>query len=79
MATKQPSNTNAPTPADAQDGLAAAQAQLQAATERHAAVTSALSRLGASAADKRQAQAEKKKVDHALREAQRLVAQAQAR
>ena len=58
--------------------LQAAQAQLKTATDRQEAVTSALSRLGASAEEKRFAQAEQKKVEHALREARRLVKEAQA-
>ena len=63
---------------DAEARLEQARAQLKAATERHEAVVSALSRLGASPADRRQAQAEKKKVDHALREATRLLKEAQS-
>jgi hypothetical protein len=65
-------------PSTQDKSLQEAQARLQAATERHAAVVSALSRLGASPQDKRQAQAESKKVEHELREAKRLLQEAQA-
>ena len=65
-------------PSTQDKSLQEAQARLQAATERHAAVVSALSRLGASPQDKRQAQAESKKVEHELREAKRLFQEAQA-
>ncbi|WP_298930932.1 hypothetical protein [uncultured Ramlibacter sp.] len=51
---------------------------MKSATDRQAAVVSVLSRLAISAQDKRLAQAEGKKVDHELREAERLLSQAQA-
>jgi type II secretory pathway component HofQ len=78
MATKNTPAAGNTQPADAQARLQQAQEQLRVATERHEAVTAALSRLGGSAQDKRQAQAEKQKVDHALREARRLLQEAQA-
>lgn len=78
MATKPSTKKSATGEADGQARIEQARAQLKAATERHQAVVSALSRLGASAADKRMAQAEKKKVDHALREATRLLKEAQS-
>jgi hypothetical protein len=64
------------TAADAK--LQAALAQLKAATDRHEAMISVLSRVGVSAQDKRSAQAENRKIDHALREARRLVREAKA-
>jgi len=78
MVTKPSPEKRVTSKADAEAKIEQARAQLKAATERHEAVVSALSRLGASAQDKRQAQAEKKKVDHALREATRLLKEAQA-
>lgn len=75
MATKQSPTKDDPKKKQAE--IEAAQAELKAATDKHEAVVSALSRLGASAPDKRMAQAEKKKVDHALREAQRRLREAQ--
>ena len=63
---------------DPEARLQEALAQLKAATDRQQAVISVLSRVGVSAQDKRLAQAEGKKVDHALREAKRLVQEAQA-
>ena len=51
---------------------------MKAATDRHAAVVGVLSRLGVSAQDKRLAQAESKKVDRDLRDAKKLLKEAQA-
>lgn len=59
--------------ADLQEALA----RMKSATERHAAVVGVLSRLGVSAQDKRLAQAESKKIEHELREAKRLLGEAQ--
>jgi GTPase involved in cell partitioning and DNA repair len=78
MAAKPSPEKSVTNKADAQARIEQARAQLKAATERHEAVVSALSRLGASAQDRRLAQAQKKKVDHALREATRLLKEAQA-
>ncbi|MDB5752964.1 MAG: hypothetical protein JWP65_3385 [Ramlibacter sp.] len=77
MATKQSPAESVTKQAGAQAKLDAALAQLKTATDRQELVTSALSRLGASAEEKRFAQAEQKKVEHALREARRLVKEAQ--
>lgn len=65
-------------PPGMQPNLQEALARLKSATDRQAAVVSVLSRLGVSAQDKRLAQAEGKKADHELREAKRLLGQAQA-
>lgn len=78
MATKPSTKKTATGETGAEARIEQARAQLKAATERHEAVVSALSRLGASAEEKRAAQAEKKKVDHALREATRLLKEAQS-
>jgi hypothetical protein len=78
MVTKHSPGDSVTNKADPEAKLQEALARLKAATEKHEAVISALSRLGASAQEKRLAQAEKKKVDHALREAQRLLREAQA-
>lgn len=62
----------------AETKLQEALARMKFATDRHAAVISVLSRLGVSAQDKRLAQAEGKKVDRELRDAKRLLSEAQA-
>jgi hypothetical protein len=54
-----------------------AQARVKTAEDRHAAIVGVLSRLGVSPQDKRLAQAESKKAEHELREAKRLLAEAQ--
>ncbi len=58
--------------------LQEALARVKSATDRHAAVTDVLSRVGVSAVNKRLAQAEGKKVDQELREARRMLKEAQA-
>lgn len=63
--------------ADAETKLQEALARMKLADDRHAAVVSVLSRLGVSAQEKRLAQAEGKKVDQELREAKRLLRDAQ--
>jgi uncharacterized protein with von Willebrand factor type A (vWA) domain len=64
--------------ASAEEKLQEAQARLKTASDRHEAVVSVLSRLGTSPADKRMAQNESKKIEHELREAKRLVQEAEA-
>ena len=77
MASKRP-----PTPgaaeAQAETRLREAQARLKAVSDRHAAIVAAMSRLGATPAERRLAQSESKKVDHELRDAKRLLQEAQA-
>jgi hypothetical protein len=51
---------------------------MKSVTDRQAAVIAVLSRVGVSAQDKRLAQAENKKLDRDLREAKRLLEEAQA-
>lgn len=63
---------------EAETKLQEALARMKSATDRQAAVISVLSRLGVSAQDKRLAQAEGKKVDRELRDAKRLLSEAQA-
>ena len=58
--------------------LEEAQARMKAVTDRQAAVVGVLSRVGVSAQDKRLAQAEGKKLQGELREAKRLLDEAQA-
>jgi hypothetical protein len=77
MVAQPASKQGSPGQADAQARLQEAQARLKAATDRHAAVVSVLSRLGVSPQEKRLAQAESKKAEHDLREARRLLQQAQ--
>jgi hypothetical protein len=67
-----------PTTKDTATVLQEAEARFKAATDRHDAVVSVLSRLSTTPQDKRQAQAEAKKVDQELREARRLLQEAQA-
>jgi hypothetical protein len=64
--------------ADVKAKLQEAQDRMKAATERHAAVVTVLSRVGGSPQDKRLAQAESKKAEHEVREAKRLLEEAQA-
>ena len=78
MVTKPVSGVGMSDQPGAETNLQEALARLKSATDRQAAVVSVLSRLGVSAQDKRLAQAEGKKVDHELREAKRLLGQAQA-
>jgi signal transduction histidine kinase len=67
-----------PAQADAEARLQEAVARLKAATDRHDAVVSALSRIGVSAQERRFAQGESKKVERELRDARRLLEEAQA-
>jgi hypothetical protein len=53
-------------------------ARMKSATDRRAALIDVLSRVGVSAQDKRSAQAESKKIDRDLRDAKRLLDEAQA-
>lgn len=62
---------------EAEVKLQEALARMKSATDRHAAVIGVLSRVGVSAQDKRSAQAESKKVERELRDARRLLAEAQ--
>ncbi|MES3003843.1 MAG: hypothetical protein V4787_24345 [Pseudomonadota bacterium] len=64
--------------ADAETKLQEALARVKLASDRHAAVVSVVSRVGVSAQDKRLAQAEGKKVDQELRDAKRLLRDAQS-
>jgi hypothetical protein len=64
--------------ADAATRLAEALARVKDASDRHAAVIAVLSRVRVSAQEKRLAQAEGKKVDRDLREARRMLREAQA-
>ena len=78
MAKKPGSKDTPPAQADAEARLQEAVARLKAATDRHDAVVSALSRIGVSAQERRFAQGESKKVERELREATRLLEEAQA-
>lgn len=64
--------------ADAETRLQEALARLKGATDRHAALVAVLSRVGVSPQEKRLAQAQSKKIDHDLRDARRLLQEAQA-
>lgn len=64
--------------ADAETKLQEALTRMKLASDRHAAVVSVLSRLGVSAQEKRLAQAQGKKVDQELRDARRLLRDAQS-
>lgn len=66
------------TEADAETRLQEAIARLKGATDRHAALVAVLSRVGVSPQEKRDAQGQSKKIDHDLREAKRLLQEAQA-
>jgi hypothetical protein len=78
MVKKPVTDKSAPKPSEAEAKLQEAAARLKAATDRHDAVVSALSRLGASPQEKRSAQAVGKQVEHELREARRLLEELQA-
>ena len=79
MASKRPPATGtAETQAEAEARLGEAQARMKAASERHAAIVAAMSRLGVTPGERRLAQSESKKVEHELRDAKRLLAEAQA-
>ncbi len=77
MVTK-PTPGKASKEADAETNLQEALARLKTATDRHDAVVAVLSRVGVSAQEKRSAQVESKKVERDLRDAKRLVQEAQA-
>jgi hypothetical protein len=77
MASKQPPTTGT-AETEAETRLSEALARLKAVSERHAAIVAAMSRLGATPGERRLAQSQSKKVDHELRDAKRLLAQAQA-
>ena len=77
MATKQ-SPTSGPKEAEAESRLRDALAKLKEASNRHAAIVAALSRLGGSPQERRLAQSESKKVDRQLKDAKRLLREAQA-
>jgi hypothetical protein len=77
MASKQPTTTGA-TQGEAEAKLLEAQARVKAASDRHAAIVGALSRLGATPAERRLAQSESKKVDREMQDAKRLLREAQA-
>ncbi len=70
--------TGTPNETGAATDLQEALARMKSATERHAALVGVLTRLGVSAQDKRLAQAESKKVERELREAQRMLGEVQA-
>ena len=77
MASKQPPTTaTAETVAEAR--LREALAKVNAANARHAAIVAATSRLGVTPQERRLAQSESKKVDQELRDAKRLLQEAQA-
>jgi hypothetical protein len=78
MVTKPTPKKEVPAKADPQAKLQEAEARLKAALDRHDAVVSALSRLRASPQEKRAAQAAGKQVEHELREARRLLEEAQS-
>lgn len=75
---KKPGPDKTPSQADAETRLQEALARLKGATDRHAALVAVLSRVGVSPQEKRDAQAQSKKIDHDLREAKRLLQEAQA-
>jgi hypothetical protein len=77
MATKQPPTTNA-AQAEAETKLQEALAKVKEASDRHAAIVAVMSRVGASPQERRLAQSEGKKVDSQLRDAKRLLREAQA-
>jgi signal transduction histidine kinase len=78
MVTKPTSKDSPPAQAGAEARLQEAVARLKAATDKHDAMVSALSRVGVSAQERRFAQGEGKKVERELREARRLLQEAQA-
>ena len=77
MVAKPVKGEGIPRQADAETRLQEALARMKAATDRHAAVVSVLSRLGVSPQEKRLAQVESKKIERDLREARRLLQEAQ--
>ena len=77
MASKQPPTT-APAETVAEARLREALAKVNAANARHAAIVAATSRLGVTPQERRLAQSESKKVDRELRDARRLLEEAQA-
>lgn len=77
MASRHPPTTGA-AEAEAETRLREALARMKAASDRHAAIVAAMSRLGATPAERRLAQSERKKVDRELHDARRLLREAQA-
>jgi hypothetical protein len=77
MATKQ-THMNGAAESGAEAKLGEAMAKMKAASDRHAAIVAVMSRLGASPQERRLAQSERKKVDHDLNDAKRLLREAQA-
>lgn len=77
MASRKPPATGA-TEAEAETRLQEALAKVKAASDRHAAIVAATSRLGATPGERRLAQSERKKVDRELQDARRLLQEAQA-
>jgi hypothetical protein len=73
-----PTPTTGAAEAEADTKLRDAQAKMKAASDRHAAIVAVMSRLGASAQERRFAQSEGKKVDRELSDAKRLLREAQA-
>jgi hypothetical protein len=78
MVAKPVPGTGTSNETEAETRLQEALARMKSASDRHAAVIGVLSRVGVSAQDKRSAQAESKKVDRDLRDAKRLLREAQA-
>ena len=78
MATKLVPGNSVTNDADAEAKLQEALARIKAASDRHDAVISVLSRVGVSEPEKRFAQAESKKVDRDMRDARRLLREVQA-
>ena len=70
--------TTAAKESEAETRLKEAQARVKSAGDKHAAIVSAMSRLGVSPAERRLAQSESKKVEHEMRDAKRLLQEAQA-
>jgi hypothetical protein len=66
------------TEAQAETQLQEALAKMKAATDRHAAVVSVMSRLRASPQERRLAQSESRKIDRELQDARRLLREAEA-
>lgn len=77
MATKQPPTTGSKE-TEAEIKLREALAKMKEASDRHAAIVAAMSRLGVSPQERRLAQSESKKVDRQLSDAKRLLREAQA-
>ena len=78
MVAKPVPGVDTPNETEVETRLQEAVARMKSATERRAAVIDVLSRVGVSAQDKRSAQVESKKVDRDLRDANRLLGEAQA-